>query len=370
MINAQAQNRADTRNCERDHVSHSHESRANPAEIASRNGIFSTDPVIEGVETLDEWVSHRETVVRELCPVGKLESAYAERAALFLWRLDRVIRYEITATEFDLNGVFAEFIVALNHPELSRDRSEAVTIEKVRKPLRDYLNAFQHAGAEAAKFPELQEGLERVRSEAKRIKERRIVPDPSTIQTIIKYEGHLQRSLTSTMAELRRLQKERRRGLREIGEVFTDQHADDSGSKPVPADFTEKSGETTAEANRAVDLERPTTRSAPPPSVQDTPLSEDLNASSNLPVSRLNEDDRTSDARRFTSEDVSHNTHQNMKPAHPFAAANPPPKEPPMIANPNRSPLERIPNSHYSVAPNVVARHDPKTLETLLHQKE
>lgn len=370
MINAQAQNDADTRNYERDFVSRSHESQTNTAENASRNGIFSTDPVIEGVETLEEWVSHRETVVRELCPVGKLEIAYAERAALFLWRLDRVIRYEITATEFDLDGVFAEFIVALNHPELSRDRSEAVTIEKIRKPLRDYLNAFQYAGAEAAKFPEIQEGLARVRTEAKRIKERRIVPDPSTIQTIIKYEGHLQRCLTSTMAELRRLQKERRRGFREIEEAFTDRHVGDSASKPVPADFTEKSRETTAEANRAVDLERPTTRSAPPPSVQDTPLSEDLNVSSNLPASRLNEDDRTSVSRRFASEDVSHSTHQNMKSAHPVAAANPHPKEPPMIANPNRSPLERIPNGRYSVAPNVDVRHDPTTLETLLHQKE
>ena len=181
---------------------------------ALEHAIRSTDPVIEGHETLEDWLEHRETVVRELCPVGALETAYAGRAASYMWRLDRVIRYEITATQFDHDDVFAEFIVSLNHPELPRDRSEAVTVEKVRKPLRDYLDEFKRSGAKAAKLPEQKEGLDQVRKEVKRVKERRVLPDQPTVQTIIKYESHLQRCLAGTMTELRRLQKERRQGLR------------------------------------------------------------------------------------------------------------------------------------------------------------
>ncbi len=193
---------------------------------ALEHEIRSTDPVIEGHETHEDWLAHRETVVNELCPVGALETAYARQAASYLWRLDRVIRYEVTATQFDLEDVIKEFIVSLNHPDLPRDRSEAVTIEKIRKELRDYLDEFQRSGAKAAKLPELKDGLDRVRKEAKRIKERRILPDQPTIQTIIKYEGHLQRCLASTMTELRRLQKERRQGLRRVIPEIEDHRED------------------------------------------------------------------------------------------------------------------------------------------------
>ncbi len=216
--------------------------------------IRSTDPVIEGHETHEDWLAHRETVVNELCPVGALETAYARQAASYLWRLDRVIRYEVTATQFDLEDVIKEFIVSLNHPDLPRDRSEAVTIEKVRKELRDYLDEFQRSGAKAAKLPELKDGLDRVRKEVNRVRERRILPDQPTVQTIIKYESHLKRCLAGTMTELRRLQKERRQGLRKVVEGFTDRRVediggkaiDDTGGKPVLADLTapEPSNET------------------------------------------------------------------------------------------------------------------------------
>ncbi len=222
----------------------------NSARCAERkeveHAIFSADPVIEGFETREDWISHREIVVQGLNPVGALESIHAERAALYLWRLKRVTRYETTATQFDHAEVMAEFIVSLDHPEFPRDRSEAVTIEKIRKPLRDYLNDFQSMGAQAAKLPEHQEGLERVRKEAKRVRQRRLLPDQPTIQTIIKYEAHLDRCLTRTMAELRRLQKERRQGLRAVDDAqsfatqsFTERHVNDGATGDF-ADFKEK----------------------------------------------------------------------------------------------------------------------------------
>ena len=213
---------------------------------ALEHAIRSTDPVIEGHETHEEWLAHRETVVNELCPVGALETAYAQQAASYLWRLDRVIRYEVTATQFDLEDLIQEFIVSLDHPDLPRDRSESVTLEKIRGPLSDFLKQFAKWGEAAVKLPGQKEGTAAVREEVKRIKERRILPDQPTVQTIIKYESHLKRCLAGTMTELRRLQKERRQGLRKVIEGFTDRRVDDAGDKPaddavgkpVLADFT------------------------------------------------------------------------------------------------------------------------------------
>jgi hypothetical protein len=282
-------------------------------------GVVSTDPVIEGRESHEAWVSHRDTVVQELNPVGELESFYAERAAIYLWRLNRVIRYEVTATQFDLDDVFAEFIVSLDHPELPRDRSEAVTVEMVRKPLNDYLDEFVKLGAKAAKLPELKEGLDRVRTAAKRVSELRILPDRPTIQTIIKYEAHLERCLSKTMAELRRLQKERRQGLRPIIEESAVRHPVNTPEAPATHDLRNETRETIEKANREVDLEespdRIPDRTTPRPSEQEIPTAEPPNAKANLQASRLKDVDPTLDARRFTSTFINTNNHTNMKQA-------------------------------------------------------
>ena len=218
-------------------ASKSQADKAVEAKNALANGVRLTDPVIDEFESLEDWKAHRDSVVSGLCPVGSLETAYAERAALYLWRLDRVTRYENTATTFDHDDVIHEFMIALKNPDLTRDRSEAVTLEKLREHLVKYLAEFARWGKDAAKLPDQKAGLDIVRRESKRIKDRRIVPDPSTIQTIIKFEGHLQRCLAQTMAELRRLQKERRQGLRGF-EV--DRQKADTTPRPAPAKFHEQ----------------------------------------------------------------------------------------------------------------------------------
>jgi hypothetical protein len=129
---------------------------------------------IEGVEKIDDWIEHREIVVQELCPVGALETLYSERAALYLWRLKRVIGFEYDAV-----------------------------IGKIEARSEKYLDDSQES---------------RVNHDS---------PDRPTLQTIIKYEAHLVRCLASTMAELRRLQKERRQGLRDVNK--TGRGADRSG---------------------------------------------------------------------------------------------------------------------------------------------
>ena len=270
------------------------------------NALFSTDPVIAGFETLEDWIAHRDTVVQGLNPVGKIETLHAERAAMYLWRLDRVIRFENIATQFDHDEVFAEFIVALDNKDIPRDRSEAATVEKVRKPLRDYLDEYQRIGAQAAKLPELKEGLDRVRNAAKRVKERRLLPDQPTIQTIIKYESHLDRCLARTMTELRRLQKERRQGLRPV---------DEFGENPSGrAIFRE--GEPPCEPDLNHDHTKTPARSAPRRSLEDMPVSKDLNGRANLPVSRLIDVDQESDDPRIVTACIPPDSHNKGNPLH------------------------------------------------------
>lgn len=66
--------------------------------IVSRNalshGVLSQAAVIPGLERAEDWEAHREAVLRSLAPAAGLEAALAERAALLLWRLQRVSRYE------------------------------------------------------------------------------------------------------------------------------------------------------------------------------------------------------------------------------------------------------------------------------------
>lgn len=50
-------------------------------------------PVIAG-EDASVWEAHRAGIVRDLAPAGAIEGALAQRIALVLWRLARVVRYE------------------------------------------------------------------------------------------------------------------------------------------------------------------------------------------------------------------------------------------------------------------------------------
>jgi hypothetical protein len=61
---------------------------------AAKHGAMSLAPVIPGLEAAEDWEAHRAGVVDSLSPEGRLEEVLAERAALLLWRLLRVARYE------------------------------------------------------------------------------------------------------------------------------------------------------------------------------------------------------------------------------------------------------------------------------------
>lgn len=67
--------------------------KATASQNALTHGLTSNAPTIPG-ETVEGWQAHRDAIVGSLAPVGALESALADRAALLLWRLHRVWRAE------------------------------------------------------------------------------------------------------------------------------------------------------------------------------------------------------------------------------------------------------------------------------------
>ena len=84
------------------------------ARNALRHGIFANLPLVPG-ENIDEWQVHREGIVTSVAPVGLLEVTLTERAALLLWRLARLARYEadtITAAVEDAGLLPCEIDVA------------------------------------------------------------------------------------------------------------------------------------------------------------------------------------------------------------------------------------------------------------------
>src|SRR6266542_4578189 len=59
-----------------------------------QHGILAQTAAIPGVERLEDWQSHRQGLLDSLAPQDALELCLAERAAVALWRLQRVTRYE------------------------------------------------------------------------------------------------------------------------------------------------------------------------------------------------------------------------------------------------------------------------------------
>jgi hypothetical protein len=65
---------------------------------ALEHGGLSPLPVLPGVESHDIWQAHLDGTLASLKPEGHLETVLAERVALILWRMNRLIRYEREVT--------------------------------------------------------------------------------------------------------------------------------------------------------------------------------------------------------------------------------------------------------------------------------
>jgi len=72
-----------------------------PALNALDHGIMSSIPVIPEVERLEDWQAHFRGLVTALEPAGDAEIVLTHRVALTLWRLNRVITFELHALRPD-----------------------------------------------------------------------------------------------------------------------------------------------------------------------------------------------------------------------------------------------------------------------------
>lgn len=99
------------------------------ARNATTHGIFSTVPVVAG-ECAAVWEAHRAGMVASLTPVGLLELTLAERAALLLWRLQRLARYEAEAVTAAMD---AAEVPPLPEPEDRFPTSFPVPKQKTRE---------------------------------------------------------------------------------------------------------------------------------------------------------------------------------------------------------------------------------------------
>ena len=61
---------------------------------AVKHGVFSTTPVIPGIEREEDWEAHLRGILESLAPEGLLEVKLTRRTAALLWRLERLERYE------------------------------------------------------------------------------------------------------------------------------------------------------------------------------------------------------------------------------------------------------------------------------------
>lgn len=113
------------------------EGKATVARNATKHGIFSAVPVIPG-EDPQVWETHRAGVVESLAPVGLLEVNLAERAALLLWRLQRLARYEAETVAAAMEEVEVPALPAPTDSALF-SRSGSVTREDQLRDIREEL---------------------------------------------------------------------------------------------------------------------------------------------------------------------------------------------------------------------------------------
>lgn len=226
--------------------------KATASKNSTRHGIFATSPVLPLVERSEDWQAHRLAIIDNIAPVGALEEALAERVALQLWRLGRVVRFESETIANKLEQIepvpnYKPDADAIAHAAkewltftknfatlpptatLSFDEaatvlffagvtmSEAVTewtVERVGKAIALEAKANQTtpeamlASAIEKAERRYSKELAKADDQAERLRVHRsksLVPEMQT-DLVMRYESHLERSLHKTLHELERMQ--------------------------------------------------------------------------------------------------------------------------------------------------------------------
>jgi hypothetical protein len=125
---------------------------------AIRHGLLAKSVVVPNLENEEEWQDFRKGVLASLNPVGRLQEELAERIAQILWRVRRVAWHE--------------------RNEVKKNYSEEAPVYWF-----DLVDKGMAGGRE--------------------------LPDLAQLGAILRYEAHLQRSLTQTLREYHRLRDRR-----------------------------------------------------------------------------------------------------------------------------------------------------------------
>jgi len=113
------------------------------AQNAIKHGVFASLPVLPGENPYD-WELHRTGILDSLSPIGLLEVTLAERAALLLWQLARLARYQTAAITADIEDVglppldVDPFPAALFPPSQREDEHLKMTEQNLRMARRNH----------------------------------------------------------------------------------------------------------------------------------------------------------------------------------------------------------------------------------------
>jgi hypothetical protein len=120
---------------------------------ATRHGISSPAPVVPGLEKKEDWHEHRDGILENLAPVGRLEVTLAERIALLSWRLHRVTRYETAAIAISQETIEEDiherdrFLSALRRKGVESTHPEDIRFDaKYYKQVHSALRRFPSIG--------------------------------------------------------------------------------------------------------------------------------------------------------------------------------------------------------------------------------
>jgi hypothetical protein len=111
---------------------------------------------LPGLEAQIDWDSHMAAMLKNLSPVGYLEEMLAERAALLLWRLARVARYEretcataIEEAHDPEDPLRLRYLQEMETPECIRENTEC------SESVLSFLQEFGHLAAASTVEPDV-----------------------------------------------------------------------------------------------------------------------------------------------------------------------------------------------------------------------
>ncbi|MCH7697621.1 MAG: hypothetical protein IH865_01595 [Chloroflexi bacterium] len=151
---------------------------------AIKHGITSPSPVIPGMETEEAWQAHLDGIIESVAPEGYLERELAELLALHLWQFRRVNRYITAVTAMHVASMEEDFI------------NSAMYLYGVEA-------VYEQADGKRNDLPDPTQEEMQLR------RERRMIPGKIDLDTVMRYQGHLQRLWQGTLHELEALQARR-----------------------------------------------------------------------------------------------------------------------------------------------------------------